>query len=459
DGLSLWSVALLFENLRDPLALQGLSVSLSFGATLALLLGWPVWQQYWLNHLRDPLEARLVAPISRAGWPRSPWFSALMPGVIAFVAHSLMASWIASFGTLPLVALSFGEWSPIGSLATLTVMPLLVLFLCFALPFVLVPTLLPLTLARWPLESMVWMLDAWDRGPGTPQLLASHAGPALAVAALAAFGLRLGYQKGPCLRTMFLAAGAAFVPLHPWPNELVVHVCDVGHGTAIVAQLPCGCTLLYDAGSRDRLSVARRALLPLLRELNPGPVLLALSHVQRDHAGAFAQVAPRLNVTGCAGPIQEVVPARDLPAGSALRCDRGRATWTCCARSECRLTWLHGLDVPGNEGSRSLLIEWRGNRVLLSGDAEADGLADLLPVLRAGPPLDALVMPHHGSRQPLWSELLAAARPREVWCSGGPSSPLAREWRAAFPSLRWTAKDGGWTARFPAKDPDSVDSG
>ena len=74
--------------------------------------------------------------------------------------------------------------------------------------------------------------------------------------------------------------------------------------------------------------------------------------------------------------------------------------------------------LAGNEGSRSLEVRWRGERLLLCGDAEQDGLAAILALETRSGPLRLLLFPHHGSDTPLLGRLLRSP-PEEVWISSG----------------------------------------
>jgi hypothetical protein len=66
-----------------------------------------------------------------------------------------------------------------------------------------------------------------------------------------------------------------------------------------------------------------------------------------------------------------------------------------------------------NATSITLLAEWEGRRILLTGDAFAEDLTEALARLGNSQPvrLDLLKLPHHGSQQNLTRELVEA-----VWC-------------------------------------------
>ncbi len=101
-----------------------------------------------------------------------------------------------------------------------------------------------------------------------------------------------------------------------------------------------------------------------------------------------------------------------------------------------------GLDVDGNEGSRCLEITWRDERIVLSGDAEAEGLAAWLSSQPRRGPVRMLLFPHHGSDTNLIAPLLAALRPREIWISTAGTPGVARELERRGIPCRFTSVEG-----------------
>ena len=112
----------------------------------------------------------------------------------------------------------------------------------------------------------------------------------------------------------------------------------------------------------------------------------------------------------------------------------------------------------GNEGSlvAELTCPTTGERVVLSGDAEAHGLEQLLEPggLRPGP-IAALLLPHHGSRSAHLGRLLDHLEPREVWVSASEvPAAAARECERRGILLRVTGVDGAWTWRTGSDRPE-----
>ena len=105
-----------------------------------------------------------------------------------------------------------------------------------------------------------------------------------------------------------------------------------------------------------------------------------------------------------------------------------------------------------NAASISLLLEWDGRRVLLTGDAIASELIGGLALIDGGArvPLDLVKLPHHGSRQNVSSGLIEAVDcPPWVFSSDGTTSDTRTR-------SRWAASSGtpedsrAWPSTCPA---------
>lgn len=206
----------------------------------------------------------------------------------------------------------------------------------------------------------------------------------------------------------------ALFPLRPTVDEGEVEVwhLDVGQGLAVILRTREH-TMLYDAGPRSgEFDAGARVVLPALRSLGVRELdLLLVSHGHADHAGG-------------ARAVQQAMPVRRVVAGepdaldpllAADSCEPGtRWEWNGVRFTLWR--WLQASD--SNSASCVLLVEAKGERLLLSGDIEAaaeralveDGLD-----IRA----DWLQAPHHGSRTSSTPLLLKAVRPNAVVISRG----------------------------------------
>lgn len=439
DGLALWSLALLVECALHPRAPAELSVQLSYAATLGLVLA--------TAPLRRALQPPIPAAVDALGRPRSPFLRACRLRLGVGVAGAIAASIAAVGATLPFVWWRLGEWAPLGILATLAIALPAALLLFAGWIAAIAPTLVPDGALVLPARAILGSLRAFDALPGTPDALPPRpvgfvaAAVALAFAALVA---RSPARRHTCARAAAVAFAVLLVPWTSAPRALEVHALDVGHGTCCIVRAPGLGTWVFDAGSRDRAEVARAALGPALRAFDAGRIGVVLSHPDRDHDGAVPWLVARFDVAAYGGalPAQvgerlpHTVPRLDLPDGrTALPALRGS-----CAGVG---AWLErGAPIAGNEGSRTLRLAWFGEEVVLTGDAEAEGLRAWLARAPARPPVRLLLSPHHGSEIERLGLLLDALRPREVWVSGPARPPIAGELERRGIPWRSTGADG-----------------
>jgi beta-lactamase superfamily II metal-dependent hydrolase len=110
---------------------------------------------------------------------------------------------------------------------------------------------------------------------------------------------------------------------------------------------------------------------------------------------------------------------------------------------------VRGLEEPGNEGSRSVLVEHAGKRLVLFGDAEEDGLERILADERLEGPCDLLLFPHHGSETAHLCRLLDRVRPAQVLISSGTPPAVGPELDRRGLAWTWTGRDGPFRAVFP----------
>lgn len=451
DALSLWALAGCVEWWIDPRALSSLSMQLSYGATLGLILFSPRFLQALRRRL--PGGGR-VSETNRAGRLRHPAWRLVLQRTLDVLSMALVASLAANLATLPLVWWTFGEWSLAGPFATLLLLPLMALFIGLAWLWMLWPLELFNSLLSWSAEAMVALLSVFDRLPGTPLPLPHRPAWLLCVAGVAAWlAARYDLPGRPrWWRVCFASWGLLLLPWWRGARGLEIHALDVGHGTCVVFRAPGEACWIFDGGSRDRPRVATNALAPLLREWDVGEVVVALSHGEADHARALPWIIERYPPSLWLGALPAHLRGRlphdcrqvDLPQGRVLGSDSpggpGRLQWSL----------IRGEAGEGNEGSRSLEVTWQGHRVVLCGDAEGSGLATQLRQSWLSGPYDLMLFPHHGSETASLTPLLESTQPRETWfsCSQRPrvageldrlglswdstarSGPLQRNWEA-----------------------------
>lgn len=387
-GTALAAPALL-TLLAAPEALATPSFWLSYTAVFGLMLSRPVGSGWTGQWLWSPLAASAWATLITAPLTLF-WFGQLAPWTV--VLTPLLA---------PLVALLL-----LGSLLGAT---LAWLAPTLAQPF---GWLLP-TLAELYVGGVQWA----DRLPGTP-IHAPAAPPAwlLAVALVCGVAaLERWRHRGGVAACASLLALPYFLPFDP---RAAAHLTlfAVGHGQAGLYRSGEGHQVAIDCGSLHQPARATRLLVQALRHRRLD--LLVVTHGDLDHHNGVPALLAQV-------PIARAI----LPAhldGSALHAE--------LLAAGTGITWLQpgqrATPVPGllvvapplpvalgrNDHSLWLLVERRGTRALLCGDAQELGIAAALAAGIAAP-ADVLVLPHHGRFAPNVPQLLAAVRPRACFAS------------------------------------------
>ena len=378
-----WLLALNAVLLIEPLASLQPGFWLSFGAVAILIFtfsgrlgAWRVWQAWtraqWMIALGLlPFLLVLGLPVSLsaplANLLAMPWISVLVLPValagtlllgVPVLGTSLL--WLAGglldvlFGLLGQVADWQPAWVP-------TALPSWAwLLVCLGVFLVLLPKGLPMRVLGWP------------------------------AVLLAAFALRDEVPEG----------------------QLDVWQLDVGQGQAFILRTRHH-TLLYDAGpAMGEVDLGERIVLPTLLKLGVSTLdLMLLSHADADHAGGALAVKRGLPVARVlAGEVQrlpQALQAQPCVAGEHWEWDGVRfSVWQ----------WRDAAD--SNQGSCVLWVEASGERLLLTGDIDADGERAWLQAATA-PHVDWLQAPHHGSRSASSLAFLEALAPKGVFISRG----------------------------------------
>lgn len=381
----------------------------------------------------------------------------------------------ATAATAPVTAAVLGTVAPVGIGLNFVAIPLAAL----AVPGVFASLLL-LPVAPWLAQSLAagaglglhlleWLARVGSRVPGGHVVMPTGAAQAVPWAAalgvlcwaitgsagIRAAGLRLGWGAAALLW------GALLLPPSGWLRQrepgLGLHFLDVGQGDAAVVLTPGGHAVLVDAGPRsERDDAGRRVVVPWLRRVGVRRVAVLLaSHGHLDHVGGAAAVYDRLTVDLTLEP-QALLPdpayrsflAAMAAAGGQWGAARPGVEFTL---DGVRFRIVHpdpswarwGLDA--NDDSAVLLVEYRGFRALLAGDAGEATEAALRG--RIGP-VDLLKVGHHGSATSTGAGWLAELQPRVAVISvgrnsyGHPSPAVLARLGAQRASVWRTDRDG-----------------
>ena len=362
-----------------------------------------------------------------------------LPDWAGRLTKEIIATVVASAVTGPIVAWHFGRVSLAAPLTNLAAAPL----------FGLAQPALFLTLVIAPLRPVAALL-----ADGTQVLLAG-------IEKVGAIGAAIPYAAidvQPTALTALLLAGASASMLAAcasrywgrpailavsatafalwWPvaqftgSRFEVHMIDVGQGDAIAIRTPRARWILIDAGDQWKESdLGERVVAPYLRRRGGAIAAFVLSHPHADHIGGAASVIRRMPVgfvwdggyaQGSAvyeGMLDAAraqgVAWREARQGDAMDIDGVRLTVLSPDSAEIAAA------PDANAASVVVMAEYRGVRVLLTGDAEREVESRL--ALRYGNELhaDILKVGHHGSSTSTTAPLLAAVAPRLALVSVG----------------------------------------
>ncbi len=462
-GFNSLAAAALIVLAWNPADLFHVGAQLSFLAVATLVWFAPMWMGE--ADRKDALE-RLIA--ESRGWPaRMVW------AVGRGARHLTLVSTLIWLLVLPLVMARFHLFTPIAMvLNTLLWIPMAAsLLLGFATLVLgsLVPALGALCgrlcdFNLWLLQGAVDHARAipgshlWVPGPADWWLAGFYGGLAILAAAP-----KVRPPRRWCLAILavWVTVGFAVARLRDDPNRLDCTFLSMGHGCAVVLELPSGQTMLYDAGQFASPGAGSKSIAGFLWSRGVTHLdAVVLSHGDIDHYNAVPELLERFSVgviyvspfmfeepNDALDALKKAitrsgVPMRRLRGGDVLPGGEG-----------CRIEVLHppqrGVLGSDNANSIVLSVEYLDRRILLTGDLESPGLDAVL----AEEPLDCDVLqaPHHGSRGSNSPELAAWSTPEWVVVSGSRRwdlEPVRRTYESVGSRFLHTADTGAVRVRI-----------
>jgi len=459
DTLNFLAIAALLMLIWHPPALFSISFQLSFAAVVWIVLGLP-------NRSNEP--DRAVRRASRRG---------------GRVKTFLWVTVWATAGTLPLVMLYFQQVSLVGLATNCLLVPLVGMFV---LPVGLASLfVLPLcgTAAGWGIQLAGWVLsralegmtylDGWDGiaietfVPTSIEILLYYAFLGL----MAARGIARRMRRiGAFIIVAILAVDAFYWSYERlWHPDLRITVMDVGQGSAALAELPGGNTMLIDGGgftSNRFFDVGERIVAPFLRYRRIRKIdTIVLSHTDTDHMNGLVYVLDhfhpkRLIWTGLQAPTESfrrfyaAVIRSDVMVPVFAQLDRHTVI------GGVHMAILHPqeeeskhhpalLKADGNNDSIVLKLSMGSCAILFPGDIEKTVEEQLVHCCREALGSNVMVAPHHGSRSSSSRGFLAAVHPEAVVISAGwqnrfgfPHDCVLERYRGLDISVYRTDRDG-----------------
>ncbi len=241
-------------------------------------------------------------------------------------------------------------------------------------------------------------------------------------------------KKGICaVMAITLLLSLGLMKWHRTHRDHLSLTClDVGHGQAILVQLPGTSNILFDAGSMYTSDVGTRIVLPFLDYMGVSRLrAIVLSHHDIDHINGVPEVVNRRRVDHIYA--SDVLLAQSQTAETArllsqhldargIAVDRIPDAIT-AGPARIYVLWPVGdpnaqQQISDNDKSLVSMIEFAGTRVLLCSDIERFAQRQILslhPALQA----DIVVAPHHGSITTLDGGFLPQLETKTLLCSCG----------------------------------------
>jgi len=203
-------------------------------------------------------------------------------------------------------------------------------------------------------------------------------------------------------------------------DNLILTCLDVGHGQAILAQLPGKANILFDAGSLHRSNIGTRVVTPFLDYSGINKInAIIISHNDTDHINGIPEVVEYCKVGGVYAndafinhpdPWGTAECINDCLNKNSLEVQPLGKTLNLESRANIKILWptkqiCQDEKLGDNDKSVVSLIEFAGKTILLCSDIENFAQRELLrlyPNLKA----DITVIPHHGSVKSLEPEFL-----------------------------------------------------
>ncbi len=453
----------------EPLVVYDVAFALTFGATLAIIIG-AGRLLAWSHAPRA--GARGVRP--PRWWIRAPLLllaatvcaeTALFPISARVFSRVTAAGLVLNFAAIPLMTMA--QLAGLGSLAVAagsTAAARATGFAAHAAAFGLIESTRLLDWAPW--------LTGRVPPPGVPTMATYYAAIVIVLLARRRSVVRhTAMAVALACAGWMVAAPAVALPVG-WTTpgraatgRLRVTVLDVGQGDATLVQFPRGGSLLVDAGGlagTSALDVGSRFVVPAAWALGVRRLdVLALTHGDPDHIGGAPAVVRDLNAREVweGVPVPPHVPLQAI-AGLA---DAAGAGWRTLQTGDI----LRVQDVtvrvwhpPPADWERqrvrnddSLVLELRTGDVsiLLPGDISRSVEAVLASRLSLAP-LTVLKVPHHGSGGSSSRAFIAAIHPAAAIVSAGrgnrfghPTADVLERYREAGAEMFRTDEDGAVT--------------
>lgn len=200
-------------------------------------------------------------------------------------------------------------------------------------------------------------------------------------------------------------------------DECSISVLDVGQGQCIILQSE-GKTFVVDCGGSSDTDAADTAANELMSRGIFRIDGLILTHFDRDHAAGVQYLLQRIDAD-----VLYLPTCADDDGTADTISDAYRKIWidetTILSYGDTRITLVASENATSdNESGLCILCQTENCAILITGDRSMDGEAELMRRIDL-PPLDVLVVGHHGSKYSTSYALLKTTQPRFALISVG----------------------------------------
>jgi competence protein ComEC len=448
NALNTLSLAAVILLLIRPTELFEAGWQLSFASVLGIIL------------FADRIYFLIYQKITNISWFRKGPESRLFVRIITELGRYIfgmfsvgLAAWLAGAGIL---LYHFYTINPLTSIWTIVAFPFVAVILIFGYLKITLSFLLPTVamllgiIVNFLSDRLIlivqciagWHIADWN----ISQVLIGHVSLALVILyyGFIAFATFTHFRR-PLLKKAICAGMIlpiiVFLGAAKWQrtsrDNVILTCLDVGHGQAILAQLPGKANVLFDAGSMHKSDIGRRIVAPFLDYSGISKIdAIIISHNDVDHINGILEIVEHCDVNGVYANEAFLTAAKADPNDTAgtlkaalskegLEIQHLGKDLNLGSKAKITIIWpseqiCRNEELSDNDKSVVSLIEFDGRKVLLCSDIEKFAQQELL---RLFPDLKAniVVAPHHGLAKSSQAKFLESLDPDILIYSCGQS--------------------------------------
>jgi len=414
NSLALAAVILLMIK---PTDLFEVSWQLSFAAVLGILL------------FAERIHFFLYEKITGHSWferkQKTRAFAriAAKPGPVLLNLFSVsLVAWLTSSGIL---LYNFYTIQPLTSVWTIVASPFIAVISFLGYLKLLIGLVLPtaasiLDLIIKPLSRcLIWLVKCIAQRDYSPVLIGHITGWLIVFYYCTILFIAFIRFKRPFVKkvisVLMISAVIIFLGITKWQrthrDNLVLTCLDVGHGQAILAQLPKNTNILFDAGSLHKNNIGRGVVVPFLDYIGINKIdAVLISHNDIDHINGIPEIVEHCDVGGVYANDAFFTDMKTDPNGTAKFLEtllskndfkiKGLEDLNLNSAAKIKILWPSEQtlqeQLSDNNKSLVILIEFAGTGILLCSDIENTAQKELLQLFPNLKPR-VIMVPHHGS--------------------------------------------------------------